>query len=213
MHEVPLLAATDPSPPADPSLFSRWLFEDPTTPVIVLGLFAVALLLHAWLRRGKAALYAGLAFAGVALALVLTAMLVETGRERFTALTLQLVEAAGRGDAQTVESMSARDVKVTFPGGAVWYDGRAETMDAYEHFVIKGGVGIADVSVTGAEARADGSAVARVVVMPTFAGLRQGMEAPMVWLFVWRSEDGQPHVVNYHFMKYAGREASRGMMR
>ncbi len=91
----------------------HYLIEDPTYPLITLGLVALLLLVALQVtQQGKFLIWAG-TLIGVALVLFVVERLVVTDSERIEAVVYELADAVSRSDVEAVESHLAPEVNVT----------------------------------------------------------------------------------------------------
>lgn len=108
---------SDPVPLPDGPLLTRWLFEEPITPVVLLGLAAIVVASVLW--RGakfKAAGLSLLALGGLAGVVLLVANLVETERERMVVRAASLVRSVAAADGNAVDAALADAVAIEVLG-------------------------------------------------------------------------------------------------
>ncbi|MDX2118805.1 MAG: hypothetical protein SFY96_11530 [Planctomycetota bacterium] len=105
-----------PPPLAEPSILTRWLFEDPTWLLVALALLTLLSVTHAW-RRDRRGLALGFAAIGgmLAAALWFTASLVVTSREQVVDRTWALIRTTAGGDAAALDGLLATKARLENP--------------------------------------------------------------------------------------------------
>ncbi|MBL0926744.1 MAG: nuclear transport factor 2 family protein [Phycisphaerales bacterium] len=193
-----MLLATLPDPP----VFERWLFEQPIPTAIVLG--AVGLFVYMALNRqgrGREAVIAGGLCLVLGIAALVTGRLVETTRERLTALSFQLVSAVGAGDSAAVAQLLDEGLTVGSGGKALPLLDRAWLIRAAE-----AAPSLLDdvVPYSDGAAAEDGAGRTHMIVR---ARLRQlGTPTSSLWEFRWRRTGDRWRVVAIECLNINGRE-------
>ena len=189
--------------------YLHYLLEQPWPVVIVL--LAVAAVLRVVGRRGGDVRLVRGSFVAALLgvAVLATAYLLQTDREQVVQRSLQLVEAAERGDTTQLQHLLATRVTLLGPGGDPWLTGDAvhQRIEAGAHYAGGG-----DHRVYDTRAGVAGD-VGVSVIRVRSRWERQGPGlARTAWRLEWERRDGRWQLTRLYWLDLEGREPALGYL-
>lgn len=198
----------------DPPWFEHYVLEDPLPLAIMLGVAAVIVFLaggRMGKRKWQLAALIPLGLAGLA---VLTAVSVETDREKILVESRRLVEAATSPfDLTAVEQLTAPTFTMKTPDGKIIVDGRAKLLEAIKR--AERSMTIESNTLTNHMERIDTPGEG-AVYLAIFSQTRRKLgqqAAPTRWILRWKkSTDGSWLLTGATWLEVAGTPVTGWML-